>query len=51
MLLCQWHLDIIYGKQAEALGIMRATRSPISSARSPACLRRSFGLIPMPWPT
>jgi hypothetical protein len=24
MLLCQWHLDIIYGKQAEALGIMRA---------------------------
>src|SRR4051812_12814654 len=24
MLICQWHLDIVYGKQAEALGVMRA---------------------------
>jgi hypothetical protein len=24
MLLCQWHLDIIYGKQADALRVMRA---------------------------
>jgi hypothetical protein len=24
MLICQWHLDIIYGKQAEALRVMRA---------------------------
>jgi hypothetical protein len=24
MLICQWHLDIIYGKQAEAVKIMRA---------------------------
>lgn len=23
MLVCQWHLDIIYGKQAEAVRIMR----------------------------
>ena len=23
MLLCQWHLDIVYGKQAEALRVMR----------------------------
>jgi hypothetical protein len=24
MLLCQWHLDIVYGKQADALRVMRA---------------------------
>jgi len=24
MLVCQWHLDIIYGKQAEAVRVMRA---------------------------
>jgi hypothetical protein len=24
MLVCQWHLDIVYGKQAEAVRIMRA---------------------------
>jgi hypothetical protein len=24
MLICQWHLDIVYGKQAEAIRIMRA---------------------------
>lgn len=24
MLICQWHLDIVYGKQAEALRVMRA---------------------------
>jgi hypothetical protein len=24
MLVCQWHLDILYGKQAEAVRIMRA---------------------------
>jgi len=24
MLICQWHLDIVYGKQGEALKIMRA---------------------------
>jgi hypothetical protein len=24
MLVCQWHLDILYGKQAEAMRIMRA---------------------------
>jgi hypothetical protein len=24
MFVCQWHLDIIYGKQAEALRVMRA---------------------------
>lgn len=24
MLICQWHLNIVYGKQAEALRIMRA---------------------------
>jgi hypothetical protein len=24
MLICQWHLDILYGKQAEAVKIMRA---------------------------
>lgn len=24
MLVCQWHLDIPYGKQAEALAVMRA---------------------------
>jgi hypothetical protein len=24
MLVCQWHLDIIYGKQADAVRIMRA---------------------------
>jgi hypothetical protein len=24
MLLCQWHLDILYGKQADALRVMRA---------------------------
>jgi hypothetical protein len=24
MLVCQWHLDILYGKQAEAVGVMRA---------------------------
>lgn len=24
MLICQWHLDIVYGKQAEAVRIMRA---------------------------
>jgi hypothetical protein len=24
MLICQWHLDIVYGKQAEAVKIMRA---------------------------
>lgn len=24
MLVCQWHLDVIYGKQAEAVKIMRA---------------------------
>jgi hypothetical protein len=24
MLVCQWHLDILYGKQAEAIRIMRA---------------------------
>jgi hypothetical protein len=23
MLICQWHLDIVYGKQAEAVRIMR----------------------------
>jgi hypothetical protein len=24
MIICQWHLDIVYGKQAEAVRIMRA---------------------------
>jgi hypothetical protein len=24
MLVCQWHLDIPYGKQAEALAVIRA---------------------------
>ena len=24
MLICQWHLNIVYGKQAEALRVMRA---------------------------
>lgn len=24
MLLCQWHLDIVYGKQGEAVRVMRA---------------------------
>jgi hypothetical protein len=24
MLICQWHLDVAYGKQAEALRVMRA---------------------------
>jgi hypothetical protein len=24
MLVCQWHLDIPYGKQGEALAVMRA---------------------------
>lgn len=24
MLVCQWHLDIVYGRQAEAVAIMRA---------------------------
>lgn len=24
MVVCQWHLDIVYGKQAEAVRIMRA---------------------------
>jgi hypothetical protein len=24
MVICQWHLDIVYGKQAEAVRIMRA---------------------------
>jgi hypothetical protein len=24
MLICQWHLDIVYGKQAEAIRVMRA---------------------------
>lgn len=24
MLICQWHLDILYGKQAEAVKVMRA---------------------------
>jgi hypothetical protein len=24
MLICQWHLDIVYGKPAEAVRIMRA---------------------------
>ena len=24
MLVCQWHLDIVYGKQADAVRIMRA---------------------------
>jgi hypothetical protein len=24
MIICQWHLDIAYGKQAEAVGVMRA---------------------------
>lgn len=24
MLICQWHLDLVYGKQAEAIHIMRA---------------------------
>lgn len=24
MLVCQWHLDVVYGKQAEAVRIMRA---------------------------
>ncbi len=24
MLICQWHLDIVYGKQADAIRIMRA---------------------------
>lgn len=24
MLICQWHLDVLYGKQAEAVRVMRA---------------------------
>jgi hypothetical protein len=24
MIVCQWHLDVLYGKQAEAVKIMRA---------------------------
>lgn len=24
MLICQWHLDVVYGKQGEAVKIMRA---------------------------
>ena len=28
MLVCQWHLDVPYGKQGEALAVMRAMSAP-----------------------
>jgi hypothetical protein len=52
MLVCQWHLDIVFGKQAEAVRIMRAWGAEkfASSRRSwQAWPRRSSGPIRMPW--
>jgi hypothetical protein len=31
MLVCQWHLDVLYGKQAPALDVMRAWRKDITA--------------------
>ena len=49
MLVCQWHLDIVYGKQAEAVRIMRAwgaekfTSSEFRRARSTRMLAGLVG--------
>jgi hypothetical protein len=32
MLVCQWHLDIVYGKQAEAVRIATSTSRTYASA-------------------
>jgi hypothetical protein len=50
MLVCQWHLDIIYGKQAEAVRVMRAwgadkfASSEFRRARSSRLLAGSVGI-------
>jgi hypothetical protein len=58
MLVCQWHLDILYGKQAEAVRVIRAwghekfasstcsSRWESSRMRSREWLRRNSGSIP-----
>ena len=52
MLICQWHLDIVYGKQGEAVRIMRAwgaekfASSEFRRAGAPAC--RPAWSVPQP---
>jgi hypothetical protein len=48
MLICQWHLDIVYGKQAEAVKIMRAwgaEKFASSEFRLARASRLSAGLV------
>lgn len=48
MLVCQWHLDIVYGKQAEAVRIMRAwgaEKLASSEFRRARGTRLSAGLV------
>ena len=52
MLVCQWHLDIVYGKQSEALAVIRAwgaeklASSGFSKARSARVLVGAVGASP-----
>jgi hypothetical protein len=52
MLVCQWHLDIVYGKQAEAVRVMRAwgaekfASSEFRRARGARLLAGSVGASP-----
>ncbi len=52
MFICQWHLDLLYGKQAEALAVMRAwgaekfSSSEFRKARSSRLLVGHVGMSP-----
>lgn len=52
MLVCQWHLDIIYGKQADAIRVMRAwgaekfASSDFRRARGTRLMAGSIGASP-----
>ena len=52
MYICQWHLDLVYGKQAQALGILKAwgaekfASSEFRRAKSSRLLVGHVGLSP-----
>lgn len=52
MFVCQWHLDLLYGKQSEALAVMKAwgaekfSSSEFRRARSSRLLVGHVGLSP-----
>lgn len=52
MIVCQWHLDIVYGKQSEAIAVMKAwgqdkfAHSPFAKARGARLMTGLVGPSP-----